>query len=74
MTRSCGHSYNVSPVVRQAAIDTNPSIPDVLNPLAPIITNETMIQLNGAVIGDEGQEPETVARDFLIEQGLIAAG
>ena len=66
--------YNVSPVVRQAAIDANPTIPDVLNPLAPIITNEIMIQLNGAVIGDEGQEPETVARDFLIEQGLIAAG
>ncbi|MGE3796441.1 MAG: glycine betaine ABC transporter substrate-binding protein [Thermomicrobiales bacterium] len=66
--------YNVSPVVRQAAIDANPSIPDILNPLAPIITNEVMSQLNGAVIGEDGQEPETVARDFMIEQGLIAAG
>jgi osmoprotectant transport system substrate-binding protein len=66
--------YNVSPVVRQSAIDANPSIPDLLNALAPLITDEVMIQLNGMVIGDDGQEPETVARDFLIEQGLIAAG
>ncbi len=66
--------YNVSPVVRQAAIDANPTIPDILNALAPVITDEIMIQLNGQVIGDDGQEPEIVARDFLIEQGLIAAG
>jgi len=66
--------YNVSPVVRQATIDGNPSIPDLLNALAPVITDEVMIQLNGMVIGDDGQEPEAVARDFLIEQGLIAAG
>ena len=66
--------YNVSPVVRQAAIDANPSIPDVLNPLAALITNEVMIGLNGQVVGNDGQAPEDVARAFLVEQGLIAAG
>jgi osmoprotectant transport system substrate-binding protein len=66
--------YNVSPVVRQAAIDANPSIPDALNALAPLITDEVMIELNGQVIGNDGLEPEIVAREFLINQGLIAAG
>lgn len=66
--------YNVSPVVRQSAIDANPAIPDALNVLAPLITDEVMIGLNGQVVGDDGLEPEFVAREFLIEQGLIAAG
>ncbi|MCC6945352.1 MAG: hypothetical protein IT335_12290, partial [Thermomicrobiales bacterium] len=66
--------YNVSPVVRQAAIDANPGIPDALNALAPLITDEVMIELNGQVIGNDGLEPEIVAREFLINQGLIAAG
>ncbi len=66
--------YNVSPVVRQSALDANPGIAETLNALAPLITDEVMIELNGQVIGEEGKEPEIVARDFLIEQGLIAAG
>lgn len=66
--------YNVAPVVRQAAIEANPVIPEVLNALAPLITNDVMIALNGQVIGDDGLEPEAVAREFLIGQGLIAAG
>jgi len=66
--------YNVAPVVRQSAIDAYPNIPEVLNALAPLITNEVMIGLNGQVVGDESMDPEIVAREFLIEQGLIAAG
>jgi osmoprotectant transport system substrate-binding protein len=66
--------YNVSPVVRQSAIDAYPDIPAILNPLAPLITDEAMIALNGQVVGEDGLEPEVVAREFLIEQGLIAAG
>lgn len=66
--------YNVSPVVRQAALEAYPTLAETLNPLAPLITNEVMIGLNGQVVGDEGLDPEIVAREFLIEQGMIAAG
>lgn len=66
--------YNVSPVVRQTALDAYPDIAGTLNALAPLITNEVMIGLNGQVVGDGGLDPEIVAREFLIEQGLIAAG
>ena len=59
------------PVVRQAAIDANPGIPDTLNALAPLITDSVMGELNGQVIGDDGLEPDVVAREFLISQGLI---
>lgn len=66
--------YNVSPVVRQSALDAYPDIEGALNALAPVITNEVMIDLNGQVVGEEGLDPEIVAREFLIEQGMIAAG
>lgn len=66
--------YNVSPVVRQDTLDATPDIAGSLNALAPVITNEVMIGLNGQVVGEEGLDPEVVARDFLVEQGMIAAG
>jgi osmoprotectant transport system substrate-binding protein len=66
--------YNVAPVVRQSALDANPDIATALNALAPVITNEVMIELNGQVVGEDGLAPEIVAREFLIQQGMIAAG
>jgi osmoprotectant transport system substrate-binding protein len=66
--------YNVSPVVRQSALDANPAIADTLNALAPLITDEVMIELNGQVVGEDQLDPEVVAREFLIAEGLIAAG
>ena len=65
--------YFVAPVVRQAALDANPSIADTLNPLAPVLTTEIMIGLNGAVIGENGREPIDVAREFLQQNGLLPA-
>ncbi len=66
--------YNVSPVVRQSALDAYPEIAEILNALAPMITDEVMIGLNGQVVGDEAMEPDVVAREFLIAEGMIAAG
>jgi osmoprotectant transport system substrate-binding protein len=66
--------YNVAPVVRQSALDAYPDIAGALNALAPVITNEVMIGLNGQVVGEDGLDPEIVAREFLIQQGMIAAG
>jgi osmoprotectant transport system substrate-binding protein len=64
--------YYVAPVVRQETLDAAPVVADALNPLAPVLTTELQTQLNARVVGDEKAEPATVARDFLVEQGLIA--
>ncbi len=65
--------YHVAPVVRQAAQDDNPGMADALNAVAPLITTEVQIGLNGQVVGDEKKSPEDVARAFLQEQGLASA-
>lgn len=62
--------YQVAPVIRQAVLDANPEIADTLNQLAPLLTNETMQQLNYEVSGNQ-REPADVAREFLVSQGLI---
>ncbi len=62
--------YQVAPVVRQATLDANPELANLLNSLAPLLTDDTMQRLNNEVSG-EGREPADVARDFLVSQGLI---
>lgn len=62
--------YQVAPVIRQAVLDENPDIADVLNAAAPLLTNETMQRLNNEVSGN-GREPVDVAREFLVQEGLI---
>ncbi|MGJ3251497.1 MAG: glycine betaine ABC transporter substrate-binding protein [Elainellaceae cyanobacterium] len=63
--------YQVAPVVRQDALDANPAIADALNSLSSLLTNETMRQLNYEVSGNQ-REPADVAKEFLLEQGLIS--
>lgn len=65
--------YYVAPVVRKATLESNPGLADAINPLAPVLTTEAMIGLNGAVIGENGREPIEVAREFLQQQGLLPA-
>jgi osmoprotectant transport system substrate-binding protein len=65
--------YQVAPVVRQAVLDANPEVATVLNDLSPVITDEVMQELNYQVTG-EGQEPEDVARAFLLEYGWLETG
>jgi len=62
--------YQVAPVVRQAALDANPELAEVLNRLAPLLTDATMQRLNNEVSGN-GREPADVAREFLTAQGLL---
>lgn len=64
--------YFVAPVVRQAALEAAPQIADALNPLAPVLTTEKMVELNRQVIQDQ-QEPAEVAKSFLQAEGLIPA-
>ena len=63
--------YQVAPVVRQSVLDANPGIAEALNKVAPLLDDATMQDLNNRVTG-EGKEPEAVAREFLVENGLIS--
>ncbi len=62
--------YQVAPVIRQALLDANPAVADTLNALAPLLTDETMQQLNYEVSGNQ-REPADVAHEFLVGAGLI---
>lgn len=63
--------YPAAPVVRGDVLDANPEIAEVLNQLAPLLDGPTMSGLNWAVDG-EGGEADTVARQFLVDNGLIS--
>ena len=62
--------YQVAPVVRQELLDANPEVQDVLNELAPLLTDDVMQSLNYQVTG-EAQEPEAVAQQFLLDSGML---
>ncbi|MEB3289695.1 MAG: glycine betaine ABC transporter substrate-binding protein [Leptolyngbya sp.] len=62
--------YQVAPVVRQPALEANPAIANALNRLSPLLTDDTMRQLNYEVSGNQ-REPAEVAREFLVMAGLI---
>ncbi len=62
--------YQIAPVVRQQALDANPKIAEVLNKLAPLLTDATMQKLNYEVDGKK-REPADVAKEFLQQNGLI---
>lgn len=62
--------YQVAPVVRKDVLDANPKIADILNGLAPLLTNEVMQKLNYEVSGNQ-KEPADVAKQFLTDQGLL---
>ena len=64
--------YNVSVNIRQETYDQNPEAFDRITEaiLAPL-DNEKMAELN-ARVSAEGEDPQAVARDFLIEEGLLS--
>lgn len=62
--------YQVAPVVRQPILDANPEIRDLLNALTSKLTDAVMQQLNYEVSGSQ-REPIEVAREFLVQEGLL---
>ncbi|MHA6259882.1 glycine betaine ABC transporter substrate-binding protein [Sporosarcina sp. CAU 1771] len=62
--------YDAAPVVRQETLKKFPDLEKTLNSLAGKITEEDMLKMNARVDLDK-DKPEDVARDFLIEKGLI---
>jgi len=63
--------YNIAPVVRQDALQKHPEIADILNRLAPLLTDEVMAGLNDQVDGPDTMAPSEVATAFLEQQGLF---
>ena len=62
--------YDAVPLVRQEVLDNMPDLEEAINKLAGQISEEDMLQMN-AQVDIEDKKPEDVARDFLIEKGLI---
>ncbi|MGO1592138.1 MAG: glycine betaine ABC transporter substrate-binding protein [Ancrocorticia sp.] len=62
--------YNLSMVVGEEALEQYPEIQEVLDSFTPLLTNETMQELNARVDLD-GQDPAIVARDWLVEEGFV---
>lgn len=62
--------YNMAVTVRKEILDEYPEIEEILSPLSQLLDNETMQTLNYEV--DANEIPaDRVARDFLVEKGLI---
>ncbi|NMO96507.1 glycine betaine ABC transporter substrate-binding protein [Paenibacillus lemnae] len=61
--------YDAGAVVRKDLLDEHPEIRDALNELGGKISEEKMQEMNALV--DEGYREDIVARDFLVENGLL---
>ncbi len=62
--------YQVAPVIRQEMLDAHPEIADLLNQIAPKLTDATVQRLNNEVSGKQ-REPEEVAKEFLVQEGFL---
>jgi len=63
-------NYALTPVIREETLKANPELEDILNSLSAKLSDEVMRRLNAAV-DVEKKTIETVAENFLQEQGLI---
>ena len=64
--------YQLVPVVRLDALAAHPGMAQVLNRIAPLLTNDRMRRMNAAVERDK-REPAEVAHAFLVAQGISKA-
>lgn len=62
--------YNPAPIVRKEILDAYPNLEADLNKLPELLNGGALQELNKQVDVD-GLEPEDVAKNFLIENGLI---
>lgn len=62
--------YNLTEVVNTDLLTAHPELAEIFAQLNPLLTNETMLALN-AKVDNDGADPAIVARDWLIEQGLL---
>jgi osmoprotectant transport system substrate-binding protein len=62
--------YNLTEVIRTEVLEAHPELAEIFGQLNPLMTNEVMLSLN-AKVDNDGEDPALVARDWLIEQGLL---
>ncbi|GAB3216730.1 glycine betaine ABC transporter substrate-binding protein [Mycolicibacterium hippocampi] len=62
--------YNLTEVVDSDLLAAHPELIEIFGKLNPKLTNETMLELN-AKVDNDGDDPALVARDWLLEQGLV---
>jgi osmoprotectant transport system substrate-binding protein len=63
--------YNLTEVVDTDLLIKHPELEEIFAQLNPRLTNEEMLALN-AKVDNDGEDPALVARDWLIEQGLVS--
>ena len=63
--------YNAAPCIRKDILDAYPQIADLLAPIARLLTDEVMQELNLRVDGSEAMEPKEVARQWLEANGFL---
>ena len=62
--------YQGAPLMKAELLEKHPELEAVLNKLAGKITESQMSQMNYKV-GVEGQSAEEVAREFLLQEGIL---
>lgn len=62
--------YNPAPVLRKEVMDRHPELREILGKISSSLDTETMINLN-ARVDVEQKDPKEVARQWLLEKGLI---
>jgi osmoprotectant transport system substrate-binding protein len=60
---------NPTVTVRAEVLTEFPQVADLLDPVAAALTDEVLQALNAAVV-DDGEEPRTVAREWLVDEGF----
>lgn len=64
--------YYATPIIRNEVAEKHPDVVAALNELGPLLTDETMRELN-YLVDEEQQSPADVAHNFLLQHGLIKA-
>jgi len=62
--------YAPTPVIRGEVLRANPEVAAILNPIFQTLTTETLQSLN-ALVEVDGEAPEDVAINWLVENGFI---
>ncbi|WP_077299901.1 ABC transporter permease/substrate-binding protein [Virgibacillus pantothenticus] len=69
-TKNLFPPYQGAPLLRNETLEVYPELEGILNQLGGKITDEQMRKMN-YLVDYEDQSPEKVAREFLMEQGLL---
>lgn len=68
--QTIAQAENLIPAVSTEFLEEHPDVADVLNPLMGALTTENLTELNTRMAVDR-EQAEDVARDFLVEEGLL---